>query len=193
MTKMLVSAALAASLIVPTAANAQAVPAAAIAVVDLERVTTQCTACKTASAALRGQITAYQNREKSLTSSLETEQKAIQTAIQALAGKEPDAALQTRARAWDTKRQQAAQELSREQQQIQRNQQYVSEQIREKLGPVYQQVMQRRSANVLLEAGSTLATASAVDVTGDVLTGLNAALPSLRTTAPAQRQQPQGR
>ena len=55
--------------------------------------------------------------------------------------------------------------------------------------------MQRRGANVLLETGSTLAAASAVDVTNDVLAGLNAALPTISTTAPAApaKSQPQGR
>ena len=43
---------------VPRAASAQAVPAAVIAVVDLEKVTADCNACKTAAAALRSQVTA---------------------------------------------------------------------------------------------------------------------------------------
>jgi outer membrane protein len=190
----LVSAALAASILGPTAASAQAVPAAVIAVVDLDRVTRDCTACKTASAALRSQAQALQTREKSLATPLETEQKSIQTAVDALKGKEPDAALQARAKAWETKRQQAAQELSRGQQQLQRNQQYIQKQISDKLGPIYQSVMQRRGANLMMEVGSTLATSNSIDVTNDVLTALNTAMPSLQTTAPAQAQQtPQSR
>jgi outer membrane protein len=47
---------------------------------------------------------------------------------------------------------------------------------------------------VMLETGSTLATTTTVDVTNDVLTALNTAMPSLQTTAPAQTQQtPQSR
>ena len=53
--------------------------------------------------------------------------------------------------------------------------------------------MQRRGSNVMLEAGSTLATATSVDVTGDVLAALNTALPTIQTTAPAQQQTPQSR
>jgi len=64
MKTLLVSAALAAAILVPSAAGAQAVPAAVVAVVDLERVSNDCNACKTASAALRSQATAQQNREK---------------------------------------------------------------------------------------------------------------------------------
>lgn len=193
MKTLLVSAAIAASVLLPTEANAQAVPAAVIAVVDLEKVTSDCTACKTASAALRSQVTSLQNRQKALSTPLETEQKSIQASIDALKGAEPSAALQARAKAWEQKRQQAAQEINNQQTQIQRNQQYIQKQIGDKLGPIYQQVMQKRGANVLLEVGSTLATASTVDVTNDVLAALNAALPTIVTTAPAQQQQPQGR
>ena len=191
MSKLLLSAAAAAVLILPQAATAQAVPAAVIAVVDLDKVTTDCNACKTARATLQGQVTALQNREKALAAPLETEGKAIQAAINALNGKDADAALQARVKAFDTKRQQGAQEISRQQAQIQRNSAYVSQQIQTKLNPIYQQVMQRRGANLLMEVGATLATSRAVDVTNDVLTALNAAMPSVQTTAPAQAQQPQ--
>jgi outer membrane protein len=196
MKTLLVSAALAAALIAPSAASAQALPAAVVAVVDLDRVTAQCNACKTAQSSLRGQVQSYQAREKSLTGPLQTEQQSIQSAVDALKGKDPDAALQARAKSWETKRQQAAQELAAQQEQIQRNQQYIQKQIQDKLAPIYQQVMQRRGANLLVEVGSTLATAQNVDVTNDVLAALNSALPSISTTAPAQqqqRQQPQGR
>lgn len=197
MTKLLISASLIAAAIVPTAAQAQAIPAAVVAVVDLDKVTSQCNACKTAAAALRSQITGLQSRESALATPLQTEGKSIQAAVDALNGKEPDAALQARIRAFQAKQQQGATELQRQQTQIQANQQYVQRQIAEKLGPIYQQVMQRRGANVMVEIGSTLASGSSLDVSNDVVTALNAALPTLNTTAPAQAQptksQPQGR
>jgi Skp family chaperone for outer membrane proteins len=195
MKKLLITASLAAAAL-PTAAQAQAIPAAIVAVVDLDKVTSQCNACKTASAALRSQVTALQNREKTLATPLQTEVKAIQAAIDALNGKEPDAALQARVKAFQAKQQQGSQELQRQQQQIQLNQQYVQKQIAEKIGPIYTQVMQRRGANLMVEIGQTLASGSTLDVTNDILTALNAALPTIRTTAPAQpaqQQQPQGR
>lgn len=193
MKKLLVSAAFAATVFVPVSAQAQNLPAAVVAVVDLDKVSTNCNACKTARAALQGQVTALQNREKALATPLEAEGKAIQAAIDALKGKDPDAALQNRVKAFDAKRQQGSQEIANQQQQIQRNSAYVSQQVQAKLTPIYQQVMQRRGANLLVEIGTTLASAAAIDVTNDVLAGLNAALPSLATTAPAQPQQPQGR
>jgi Skp family chaperone for outer membrane proteins len=181
-----------------SAAQAQAIPGAIIAVVDLEKVTSNCNACKTAKAALQGQLTSYQNRQKALAGPLETEQKAIQAAAEALNGKEPDAALKARVQTWETKRQQAAQELARSEQQIQRNSQYVQKQISDKLGPIYTQVMQRRGANIMVEIGQTLASGATLDVSNDVLAALNTAMPTIQTTAPAapaqpQRQQPQGR
>ena len=194
MSRFLISAALVASALAPSAANAQAVPAAIVAVVDLDRVTTDCNACKTASASLKSQVASLTSREQQLAGPLKTESQAIQKSIDALAGKAPDAALEARIKAFQTRQQSGAAELQRQQQQLQRNQAYIQQQIQTKLGPIYQQVMQRRGANVLMEVGSTLATTTSVDVTADVVVALNAALPSLQTTAPAQTQQtPQGR
>jgi outer membrane protein len=192
MKTLLVSAAFAAALLAPSAASAQAVPAAVVAVVDLDRVTSQCYACKTASAALKSQVSSLESRRNSLATSLQTEQKSIQTAVDALNGKEPDAALQARIKTFQTKAQSSEQELAGQQTQIQRNQAYIQKQIQDKLNPIYQQVMTRRGANLLMEVGATLATSTSVDVTNDVLAALNSALPTLGTTAPAQ-QQPQGR
>ena len=64
-------------------------------------------------AALRSQVTGLQNRQQALATPLQTEQKSIQAAIDALNGKDPDAALQARVRAFQAKQQSAAQELER--------------------------------------------------------------------------------
>lgn len=192
MKTLLVSAAFVAALLAPTAASAQAIPGAVVAVVDLDRVTSDCSACKTAQAALKSQITSFQSRRDSLASSLQTEQKSIQTAVDALKGKDPDAALQTRIKSFQSKAQQSEQELASQQTQIQRNQAYIQKQIQDKLNPIYQTVMQRRGANLLVEVGATLATSQSIDVTNDVLGALNGSLPTIVTTAPAQSQ-PQGR
>jgi outer membrane protein len=189
---LLLSSAFAASLIVPAAATAQAVPPAVVAVVDLERVTQECNSCKTAQAALRSQLAAEETREKSLGTPLQTEQKAIQAEVDALKGKDPDAALQARVKAFQAKYQSAQEEAARGRQQLQANQAYIQKQISDKLNPIYQQVMQRRGANLLVEVGTTLATSQSVDVTNDVLAALNTALPTIVTQAPAQPK-PQGR
>jgi Skp family chaperone for outer membrane proteins len=192
MKTLLVSAAFAAALVTPAAASAQAVPAAVVAVVDLQRVSTECNACKTAIAALQAQQTAFDNRRKTLATPLETEGKSLQAAIDALKGKDPDAALQARVKAFQTKQQQGAEELQRQATQIQRNEAYVNQQILDKLNTIYTPVMQRRGANLLVDVRATLATAQNIDVTNDVIAALNSALTSIVTTAPAQ-QAPQGR
>ena len=177
-----------------TPALAQSVPAAKVAVVDLDRIGRDCNACRSASATLQGQVTAFNTRRQQLTSQLAPERTALQQAITALAGKQPDAALRTRIQAFQQKEATAAQELERQQVQIQRNQAYVSQQVNQKLAPLLQPAMERRGANVLLDNGAALRFATTVDITNDVLTSLNSALPSVQTTAPAQTQPaPQGR
>lgn len=196
MKNIFLAAALATSAAIPTAAQAQAVPAAVVAVVDLQKVSGQCTACKAAATALQTQAATLKAREQALATPLQTEGKAIQAALDALKDKEPDAALQARIKAFQTKQQQGQQELVRGQQQLERNNAYISQQISAKLGPIYQQVMQRRGANIMVETGATLAASASLDVTNDVLAALNAALPSVQTVAPAPtppKQQPQGR
>jgi Skp family chaperone for outer membrane proteins len=195
MKTLLASAALAAAVIVPTAATAQAVPPAVIAIVDVNRITAECNACKTARTALQNQITSFENRRKTLVSSLETEQKAIQAEVNALKGAEPGAALQAKAKAFQTKMQQGEQGLAAQQQTIQRNNQYVLKQILDKLNPIYGQVLQRRGANIMMDTNATLANAQSVDVTNEVLAALNTALPTIVTVAPAQAKPatPQGR
>ena len=185
MKRLLISASLAAVAALPSTANAQAIPPAVVAVVDLDRVQTECTACKTARDALKAQVLAQDNREKALAGPLQTEQQSLQTAVDALKGKDPDAALQARIRTFQTKMQSAQEEAARGRQQLQRNQAYIAQQVQAKLNPIYTQVMQRRGANVLVEQGATLATAQSVDVTNDVLAALNAAMPTLSVTAPA--------
>jgi Skp family chaperone for outer membrane proteins len=185
MKRLLISASIAAIAALPSTANAQAIPPAVVAVVDLDRVQTECTACKTARDALKAQALAEDSREKALAAPLQTEQTAIQTAVDALKGKEPDAALQARYKTFQNKAQAAQAEAERGRAQLQRNQAYIAQQIQAKLNPIYSQVMQKRGANVLVEQGATLASATAVDVTNDVLAALNAAMPTISVTAPA--------
>ena len=195
MKTLLISAAFAAALLAPAAASAQAVPAAVVAVVDLDRVAAECNACKTARASLQSQVTAFQNRQKALATPLETERKSIQAAVDALNGKEPDAALKTRAQSLgdeaapggagscppataDPGQQPVRPEAD-------------PGQARPDL-PAGDAAPRRELPGRI---GATLATSSNVDVTNDVLAALNSALPTIATTAPAAPapKQPQGR
>lgn len=188
------AAALVAALFAATPAVAQSVPAAKVGVVDLDRIGRECTACRTASAALQSQVTTFNSRRQALAGQLQPERQTLTTAVTALNGKEPDAALRARIAAFQQKEGAAQQELERTQNQIQRNQAYVGQQVNAKLVPLLQPAMDRRGANVLLDSGSALRFSTPLDITNDVLTALNGVLTTVSTTAPAQQQTaPQGR
>ena len=195
MKTILTIAALAAGAIaIPSTAVAQRAPAAVIVVVDSDRIYRDCTACRTAQTQLQARVTALQTRQQTLANQLRPEGQAIQTAVNALAGREPDAALRTRVQAFQKKQDDANQELSRTQQNLQSIQANVVRQINERLNPVINQVMSARGANIAVDVGATLAHSQTINVTAEVLAGLNRALPSISLTPlPAQQQQPQGR
>jgi Skp family chaperone for outer membrane proteins len=133
--KTYLAAALVAASALATPALAQRVPAAQVAVVDLDRVGRECNACRTASTALQSQINAFNARRTQLTTQFQPERQQLQTAVTALNGKQPDAALAQRIQAFQQREQTAASELEKSQAQIQRNQAYISQQINAKLVP----------------------------------------------------------
>lgn len=188
----------AAAVALPATAQAQRVPAAVVVVVDSDRVYRDCNACRTAQTQLQSQAQALQTRQQTLVNQLRPEGQAIQTAIQALNGKEPDAALRKRVQDFTQKEQQANQELTRIQQNLQSIQANVVRQIEERLRPAINQVMTQRGANLAVDVDATLAHAQALNVTDSVLAALNATLPSVSLTPlpqqpQQQQQQPQGR
>jgi Skp family chaperone for outer membrane proteins len=193
MKTLLISAALAASAL-STSAIAQS--RADILIVDSDRVLTDCTACKAANTQLQQRQAALKSRAETLQTQLQTEGKPIQTAIDALNGKDPDAALMARIDAFETKQRNAQQELGNGQQTLQSTLAHVQQQIGTKLVSVVEQVRARRGASVVMAKNSTIANDNAVDVTTEVLTALNQQLPSVSVTPlPQQPQskQPQGR
>jgi Skp family chaperone for outer membrane proteins len=180
---------------VPTVAVAQRAPAAVIVVVDSDRIFRECTACKSAQSQLQTKVTALQTRQKTLADGLRPEGQSIQAAIQALAGKEPDAALRARVKAFQAKEEAANKELQTGQQNLQSIQANVVRQLNTRLAPIINQVMTAKGANMAVDVGATLGHAQGTDATADVLAALNAALPSVSLTPlPASaQQQPQGR
>ena len=199
MRHLILSAAMAASLIaIPTAASAQRVPAAVVVVVDTDRVYRECTACRAAQTQLQSQVTALRNRQQTLQTQLQTEGQPLQQQVQALQGRQPDAALRQRLEQFQQKQEQANRELAQGQERLQSTQANVLRQINERLGPIVNQVMTARGGNLAVSSEAALAHAPAVDVTSDVLARLNQALPSVSVTPLPQQQQqqqpqPQGR
>jgi Skp family chaperone for outer membrane proteins len=176
-------------------ASAQRIGGAIIAVVDTARVGTECNACRAARQQLQTQLQQAQQRAQQLQTPLQTEETSLQNAVRALAGKQTDAALQTRIKAFQDKQNSAAQELANRQRTLQLTEMHVEKQINDRLGPIVNSVMSSRGANLVLPKGATLASAPALDITNDVLAQLNQQLPSVSVTPlpQAQQQQPQGR
>lgn len=193
--KTLITAAIAATAIaLPAAAQAQ--QRGGILIVDTERVASDCTACKAAGTQLQQRENQLRTRAQQLQQQLQTEGKPIQDAIEALKGKQPDAALQQRITAFQTKERSAQQELGNSQRTLQSTAAHVNQQIGTRLLTVVEQVRARRGAGVVLAKSGTIASDNAIDVTGEVLTALNQQLPAVSVTPlpqQQQQQQPQGR
>jgi len=184
-------AALVAATALAAPAMAQCAPASTVIVINTDRIYRDCNACRTAQTQLQSQVTALRTRQQTLEGQLRPEGQAIQTAVNALAGKQPDAALQNRVKAFQQRQEQANQELSKGQQNIQSIQANVVRQINERLQPVINQVMTTKGANLAVDEGSTLAHSQATDATNEVLAALNTALPSVSLTPLPQQAQPQ--
>ena len=196
MRNLLILSAAAAALAIPAAASAQRAPAAVIVLVDTQKVYNDCNACKTAQSQFQAQATAAQNRQKTLAGQLQPERDAIQKAIEALNGKEPDAALKTRVQNYQKKTEDAQQEVARAEQNLQSIRANIIRQIDAKFGPAVSQVMAAQGANLAVDMEGTIAHGAGTDVTAAVLAALNSSLTSISVTPlpqQAQQQQPQGR
>jgi Skp family chaperone for outer membrane proteins len=182
MNKFLIGSAFAA-LAIAAPVSAQQLPPAVIAVVDVQRILAQCTACVAANAALRTQEQQIQARATQLSTPLQAEAQTLQTAVNA-AGGNPDAALQARIHTFETQRQAAREEIQGRQETLQRNRNFVLQQIGARLNPIVNQVAQQRGATIAVDAGSTIWNAPTLEVTDGVLALLNTQLPSVSTVAP---------
>jgi Skp family chaperone for outer membrane proteins len=195
MRKLLILSAAAAAIAMPAAASAQRAPAAVVVLVDTHKIYNGCNACKAAEAQLQTQVNNYQTRRNTLGTQIQTEHEAIQKAIDALNGKEPDAALKTRIQAYQTKAEQAQNEVATAEQRIQSIQANIMRQIGEKFDPAVSQVMAQAGANIALDMDGTIAHGAGTDITDRVMAAINTTLPSISVTPmpQQQQQQPQGR
>ncbi len=195
MTKYLAAAMIAASALAAPA-MAQRAPAAVVVVVDTDRIAQECTACKSASQQIQQRAQQLRTRAQTLGTQLETEGKPIQDAVDALKGKQPDAALQQRITAFQTKQRSAQQELANSERTLQSTQAHVNQQIGARVRTIIGTVAAQRGANLAVSKDSTLFAATTVEITDAVLAQLNQQLPAVSVTPlPQQPQQtnPQGR
>lgn len=175
----------------PAAAPAQRIGPAIVAVVDTDRISRECTACRAAATQLQTQGNTLRTRATQLQQQLQTQGQPLQTAVNALNGRQPDAALQQRITAFQTQERNAQQELARGEQNLRSIQLHVQQQIGRQLQPIINTVMQSRGANLAIDRAATLAAAPALDITNEVLTQLNQRLPSVSVTPLPQQQQQQ--
>ena len=190
MKNLLIGAAVALSLAAPAAAVAQRGGSAPVVlIVDTDRVFNECTACRAASTQLQQQAQQYNQRAQQLQQPLQTEGQAIETALRALNGRQPDAALQQRITAFRQREASAEQELGTRQQTIRSMQAHVQQQIGVRLIPIVEQIRAARGATIVVSRNSTLAHNNANEITNEVLTALNQQLPSVSVT-PLPQQQP---
>lgn len=170
----------------PTVALAQAAaPAAqsAIIVVDMDRVGADSAAGKSGQAQLKTKLDSLQARGKSLADQLRTEEETLLKARQA-STMAPEA-FQAKVKDLQTKQNNARTELGNRENELQRSQAYVRQQIFNAVGPVINAIMRERGASIVLTRDAALAVSPALDVTAEVIRRLDAALPRVNATAPA--------
>jgi Skp family chaperone for outer membrane proteins len=193
MKKLILTALTASALLAPSAAFAQ--QRGGVLVVDTDRILAECTACKAATTQLQSQANTLRTRAQTLQQQIQTEGQPLQTAVNALNGKQPDAALKARIDAFDKRQNAARQELANGERNLQSIQANVQQQLGARLIQIVEQSRARRGASIAVAKNSTLASDTTVDITGEVLSALNQQLPAVSVTPlPQQPQQPsQGR
>lgn len=168
----------------PTAALAQAAAAqTSIIVVDMDRVGADSAAGKSGQTQLKAKVDSLQARGKSLADQLRSEEEALLKARQA--NTMAPEAFQAKVKDLQTKQNNARTELGNRENELQRSQAAVRQQIFNAVGPIIQAVMRERGASIVLTRDAALAVAPTLDVTADVIRRLDAALPRVNATAPA--------
>lgn len=166
----------------PAAAPA---PQSMILIVDMERLGAESAAGKSGAQQLQSKAQSVQARAKQLSDSLNAEVEAVRRQQQTNA-MAPEA-LQAKERELNQKQNTYRQEIANREQDLQRSQAYVREQIFGAVGPIIGQVMRERGASVVLAREAALSFNSALDVTADVIRRLDTALPRVSVTPPAQQ------
>lgn len=165
-------------------AAAQQLPASVIAVVDMQRLARDCTACRAGAALLDAQEKQLRDRVRQSQASLEPERRAVDQAMRAAQGN-PDAALRQRAASLQAQRIAADQQLGVERTALRRNQAFVRDQISARLRPIVDRLMRDRGANIVVSKGATFALSPALEITDAVLAEINREMTTVNAVAPA--------
>jgi outer membrane protein len=181
----LVSLALASAAIAGPVA-AQSLPPAVIVVVDMEEVVATSAAGKQAQTELKARFDALQSRINSLRTSFGTEEQTLLKSRPApTAAPAAITAWETKVKDFQTRKTKAEQDLGKSEQDFQTARQYVLKQITDGAQPHITAVMKERGATIAMPELATLQHTAAIEVTADVISRLDKALPRVSTTPPA--------
>jgi outer membrane protein len=168
----------------PSAALAQA--ASTIIIVDMDRVGAESAAGKSGQTQLQAKLNSLQSRAKQLGDQFRKEEEDL---IKARQGNTiAPAAFEARVKDIQTRQGSAQTEIDGRRNDFSRSQAFVRQQIFNAVGPVIQQLMRERNAQVVISRDATMAYVPALDVTGEVINRLNRSLPTVNVNAPAQAQ-----
>lgn len=176
-----------------TAIALSSVPAVAqskagIAVVDLQRAVATSSAYTTARSQIqttyKAQIDNFTARKNAIDADLKAKGAALDTALKAAGGK-PTPAIQTQYETAQKAQASGQAELQRLGQPIALANAYVEEQISAKLSDALKSAMNKAKVDLILAPDATVSYQPTVDITQQVVTELNALVPSVGITPPA--------
>ena len=171
----------------PVVLRAQQLPAPVIAVVNTDQIFGTCTQCAIANTALQAQGTALQQRFQALQTQIQTEGTALEPLVanQTQEQIRANAALATRINNFQTMQQNAEREIQAGRERIQRNLNFVRQQIGQRVQPALQTVAQQRGATIVIDSSVALVSSPALDITPAVLAIVNQNSTPLNVNAPA--------
>jgi len=171
----------------PAVLQAQQLPAPVIAVVNTDQIFGTCTQCVAAQTQIQAQATALQQRVQALQTQIQTEGNAIEPLVQNQTPEQirANAALATRIQAFQTMQQNAEREITQSRERVQRNLNFVRQQIGERIRPAIATVQQQRGATIVLDTSQVLSSSPALDVTPAVLAIVNQNSAPFNVNAPA--------
>ncbi len=186
-TKILLGAAFVAlAATAPAVLQAQQLPAPVIAVVNTDQIFSTCAQCTAANTQLQAQASALQARVQTLQTQIQAEGNALEPMVQNQTPEQirANAALATRIQNFQTMQQNAEREITQTRERIQRNVNFVRQQIGQRVQPAIAAVQAQRGATIVLDAGSLLAASPALDITPAVLAIVNQNTTPLNVNAP---------
>jgi outer membrane protein len=161
-------------------AMAQAVDAARIIIVDVARIKNECAAGKDAGAQLTTKRNALQARAKTVNDQFGKEAETLK----GQQGVMDQAGFEAKVNDFEKRRQNAANDLVKQEQDLQRSYNFVNAKIEETMFPIIQEVMTQRNATVVLDATQTLLITKGIDVSTTIIEKLNTKLPKLASIVP---------